>query len=281
MAIIACIECDKIFPTKDEFFSHGTSCQSIRQKFKKPKKGFKCQFCSQIFLKRMKLKRHYKKVHGGHPDKNRSCPFCEKVFKLRPSIKYLFCHIKVIHCTESDKDVYKSIADEFKQYKEQNGVKCDQCGKFYYNNSSLRVHKLNEHGTDKSICSICACIFKSERHLNHHMAVRHSAPTIPCEYCGNLYKEKRALYRHIQSVHKQIKNYACNMCDIKFYDKCRLTKHKTVVHDKIKPYSCLLCKFRTGMYGNLNQHRRYVHGKLSMAKAEYDLLVMKDNPPDN
>ena len=265
--IIACYECDKIFKTDANFFSHLESCQP---------KVYNCEICLETFSTKGNLKKHCRYFHDAPPDEEKKCPFCEKAFKMKKSMKHLFIHIKSTHYSERENDLFKNVANEYDLYRQRNGIHCDQCGNLYSCPDSYSKHIQNIHGSENILCSECAEVFKNENNLKYHMITKHSKVTLYCEHCGHLYKEKRHLDRHIQTVHLQVKKYKCNLCNIKFADRFQQKLHNIEVHEKLKPFKCLDCEYRTARYGNLNLHRCNTHGKQKMPKPEYDELVNCD-----
>ena len=232
--------------------------------------------CSDIFSEKRFLKEHYKKIPHHYKQiilPGRQCPFCDEVFKVKKSIRNLFLHIKAEHDSESENDLFKNICDEYASYQETGKHCCDQCGKKFHTNDTLKIHVANVHGSEKIICSECGDVYKSVRGLQHHMYWKHSKAPLSCEHCGRLYMVKKRLKVHIQSVHMQIRNFKCNICDKRFIEPQHVISHKLAIHEKLKPFECLDCDFRTARYGNLNLHRNNTHKKKSMPKAEYDLIM--------
>ena len=282
--IVACYKCDKIFKSEEDFLKHYSSCMSIRQEritSVQQRKEYKCMTCSEIFYKKRILINHYKKIPHHYHKKiyykkilysGRKCPFCDQVFRVKKSIRNLFVHIKTIHDSESDNDLFKSICDEYANYQETAVHCCDQCGKTFNVIDTLRNHVEVIHGSGRIICSECGVVLKSLRTLKSHMSRKHRKVPIPCEKCGSLFETKSILRTHIRKVHMQIK-YMCKICDKRFSELQHVKNHKLAVHEKLKPFTCLDCDFRTAAYGNLNLHRNNTHKKRSLPKAEYDLIV--------
>ena len=275
--IIACFDCDKIFKSRNDFVIHDCKTNSYEKKHNEER--YQCEFCAATYFTKRKLNKHSRKEHGGdHLDKERVCPFCDKVFNMKPSIKGLFLHLKRSHGSENESYLFKEIANEFDLSKKLEAYTCDQCGKLYNSDHTLKDHKENVHHPDTFICPICGGVLKGKKSLAYHM-VSHKEATISCEQCGRLYKEKRKLNRHMKIVHMKVQNYKCDVCERKFGTLQQMKKHKLAVHEKQKPYNCLDCEYRCARYGNLNSHWRNVHGKPWMPKSEYDGLIEERTKP--
>ena len=273
--IIACYNCDKIFKSKQDFLRHCTNCKSTIKQYRIPslkiKKDYKCKTCPEIFSMKKSLKNHYGKIHS----QGRQCPFCDQVFKVKKSINKLLIHIKHMHDSESENDLFKNICDEYAVYKENVAHCCDKCGKVFTTNDSLKKHVNIVHGSETINCSKCPKIVKCLSSLRKHMRRQHSNIAVSCEYCGRLFERRERLRIHIQSIHMKMKNYKCNICDRRFAEQQHVRRHKLAVHEKLKPFTCLDCDFRTAVYGNLNLHRNNTHRKKNMPKAEYDRITKK------
>ena len=228
--IIACINCDKIFKSDADFYTHAKACKPNRENL-------------QI------------------------CPFCRRKLRNGSSVEHLYIHVKKFHSTESESVPFKKIEEEFALMKQR--VQCEKCGNHFASRHSLENHMRSLHVNETFTCTICDSTFNSKRYLHQHKIIHNIEPTIPCEYCGQVYRKEARLTMHIKRVHLQIRNFGCDICGKRFKSGKQLRDHSMAIHEKLKPYSCLLCSFECTKYGNLNLHRNKKHRIESMPKAEY------------
>ena len=134
---------------------------------------------------------------------------CDKEFKLSSDFKK---HFTILHANESK-------------------FECEQCGKSFAQEGSLRRH----------ISSI-------------HNCERHS-----CDFCEKSFSEKGTLYKHMKSVHEGILNHKCELCDMSFDIASRLQSHVETIHVGMKNFQCKSCDKTYTSSSALRLHSNSMH----------------------
>ncbi|KAF7269689.1 hypothetical protein GWI33_017274 [Rhynchophorus ferrugineus] len=149
---------------------------------------------------------------------------------------------------------------------------CEVCGKGFLRPSSLAIHQMAAHSTDKNVlCPVCGRAFKHQFFLNRHIANIHTAKeettnrikndntegtgdenAYQCTICGNFYRSRSSLKVH-KLRHEVPKAYLCNICGNRYSTKAIL-KHHQMVHTGEKNYSCNICGKRFRFYPSLKTH---------------------------
>jgi len=101
----------------------------------------------------------------------------------------------------------------------------------------LRNH-MNIHSS-KHKCSECGKTFYSNQALQMHRRSHSGAKPFECSVCGNRFTTAGSLTVH-NRIHTGEKPYKCRLCDKAFYQRSKLTTHLRI-HSRDKPYKCLLC----------------------------------------
>lgn len=110
---------------------------------------------------------------------------------------------------------------------------------------------MGDHADAKSqkfICGVCWCGFKSRQRLTKHLSIKHKVgqknlrPGITCFVCFKVLKNLNALDVHMRT-HTKARPFPCNTCKAAFQTKANLQRHiKT--HTGEKPYACTYCESR-------------------------------------
>ena len=127
--------------------------------------------------------------------KEHPCLKCNEIF---PSRRKMREHILTNHAGDGLKD-----------------VRCNLCGKNFYDSSGLKIHLANVHGAEKKFkCDRCDKTFAQRCHLRVHISTVHEGQKkYKCEECGKAYTEPRNLKIHIESKHQGVKKCQCDKCD--------------------------------------------------------------------
>ena len=172
-----------------------------------------CKFCNDYFHQFLDLHNHIEEVHEGNKNPN-ACNLCEKSFSRKSDIKK---HIHTVHegsikdficnlCQKSFKRAsalmgHSSIFHEGVNVFEKHD--CDHCNKIFTRINDLNIHKINVHGTLKSI-----------------------------NKCENDSAELDDSKRHKNSVHEGLKLvYKCNKCTYNSDERATIKGHVTTAHD--------------------------------------------------
>jgi KRAB domain-containing zinc finger protein len=109
------------------------------------------------------------------------CPICEKPFASR---YYLKKHV-ILHTNELP-------------------YKCDECGKLFRWQASLKNHRMMEHdGPKPQVCKECGQGFKSLHSLKKHCLIDHgSAKIFTCSFCPKYFLSSYAQARH-EVIHQK------------------------------------------------------------------------------
>ena len=166
--IIACFNCDKIFKSDADFYTHAKACKPYQENVQR-------------------------------------CPFCRRKFRNGSSVEHLYIHVKKFHIKESESVAFKKIEEEFALMKQR--MQCEKCGNYFSSRHSLANHMRSLHVNGIFTCTICGSTFKSKRYLHQHQIIHNIKATIPCEHCGQVYRIECRLRMHIKRVHLQIRNF--------------------------------------------------------------------------
>ncbi|KAJ4425927.1 hypothetical protein ANN_27553 [Periplaneta americana] len=163
--------------------------------------------------------------------------------------------------------------------------KCDDCGKSFFDSTSLNTHAvLNKHKRPL-ISDVCGKNFlhlnRLKRHARIHTgeksfgsdlcgkkcslsaklkkqtAVQTDQKAFSCVTCGKKFSQSVNLKIH-ERKHTGEKPYSCDICGKKFSCGHNLKKH-TRIHTGEKPFSCDICGKKFSESGNLNKHTVLSH----------------------
>lgn len=156
------------------------------------------------------------------------CSICENYFKTKATFDSHFeeCHQPLMACTQS------TLPEGFDDFEKD----------------SLLVGDDIDLETQRFICCVCWCGFKSRQKLTKHLSAKHKIsqkdlrPGVTCFVCFKLFKNLHALDVHMRT-HSNARPFSCDMCIAAFQTKANLQRHiKT--HTGEKPYACTYCTSR-------------------------------------
>ena len=172
-----------------------------------------CKFCNDYFHQFLDLHNHIEEVHEGHKNPN-ACNLCDKSFSRKSDIKK---HIHTVHdgsikdficnlCQKSFKRASALMGHSSIFHKGVNVFEkheCDHCNKIFTRINDLKIHKINVHGTLKSINK--------------------------CEYASEELEDSK---KHKNSVHEGLKLvYKCNKCTYNSDERATTKGHVTTAHN--------------------------------------------------
>ena len=168
-----------------------------------------CDKCGKRYNTPGHLREHIKSAHDGikKPRSPATCPICLQTFKSAVAMN---CHRNIEH---------------YHKYQ------CNDCGKYFGNNSRLEIHRNIEHD-HKYQCHHCGKNFGAACNLEQH-SKWHKEPKFPCKFCDKMFKLEQSLETH-ERMHTGEKPFPCLLCDSKFASSAGLNQHKRGVH-KIAP----------------------------------------------
>jgi len=135
---------------------------------------------------------------------------------------------------------------------------CEDCGKVFYNNSTLSYHRLTVHGNPEKnfSCPHEGCAFRAfsihevKKHVLyvHDKVPRPKPPKVPCPDCDKLFSGNFARNMHLRKIHGHtdivVKEWAmqCSKCPKRFKDKRFFYSHLNRVHGENYDLSIYISK---------------------------------------
>ena len=199
--------------------------------------------CREAFQPSMNLEQRIGNVHVTKPGKKHQD--CENTSK---SEKSLGRHSKNKHGGH-----------------DRNKYQCEQCGREFSFNSSLKRHKKTVHTAIlREQCPDCKKMFKNKRFLNKHKKYEHAGYDgngYRCEQCGRVFSFYTSLKRHKGSVHATVPREQCPDCKKMFKSKRLLNEHRKYEHADYDEdrFQCEQCGRVFSYYNSLNRHKGIVH----------------------
>ncbi|KPJ09113.1 Zinc finger protein 62-like [Papilio machaon] len=162
------------------------------------------------------------------------------------------------HLQTSTAVLHDILKGENEETTDSGGEPCPQCGKYYKNAHTLKMHYGLKH-PDIPVefeCISCNKKYSSLLSLQKHMRYMHryqhrckacyrTFPSIemlqqhgtccrnadvPCDFCGKIFNSRLALKNHIKYKHSEQSNGYCNICRRTFTSARALANHTAAIH---------------------------------------------------
>ena len=162
---------------------------------------FTCMICHKGFISKRGYSIHKFQHTGERPHK---CGICSKSFIKPWNLQY---HHRTVHTNDHQK------------------LQCEECGKYYMSNFSLKKHQEAKHlGLKPFQCQYCKANFKYKKSLVVHELNHQGIKSFQCTICGKRFVDTAGLNRH-ERTHRGDKPFSCFRCTKSFTQKHTLKKH--------------------------------------------------------
>ncbi|CAG0886600.1 unnamed protein product [Cyprideis torosa] len=258
-----------------------------------------CKVCGQAFRKRVSLQSHMLFKHGSKtrcvvcstlvPDsklsehmedhekgKQHTCKKCGQTF-IRATLlrSHLHQHTPKVICTICGKEVKTNHLRPHLQKHSTVRVKCDQCGREYKNEVTLKVHIRYSHTKRKErpllLCQSCGKGFREQFKLKQHQ-LTHGEPKCQCPDCPKKFVTDQQMRKHAKKHTRSRQfEFECSRCLKVFAFAKNLQYHVDTAHLGIRPHACPQCPERFEHVLGLRHHVKVVHdgsGKQGTSKAK-------------
>ena len=122
--------------------------------------------------------------------------------------------------------------------------KCNQCDKFFGDNSTYKSHLKIHQQPNQHKCDVCNKGYPSLSRLNAHKKVHDPSTYVNCKWCNKEFKNKKNLPAHEKTCKRQpggrdaaVRDKKCPYCDSAYFHQKDLKhhiseKHKSRAHQK-------------------------------------------------
>ena len=272
---------------------------SRRPKYFGAYKPMVCSICNKRFADETALEDHFHS-HPGNEDY--VCDVCDARFPVKSKYYRHMATHQQPHCGICQK-FFSDREEQENHMKMHVGKKlysCNECGKVFTKQSSLKQHLLIKKATIQSVekppsCSICHEIFAQKSQLEDHMGMHAKKKIYSCPICGDNFTKLNSWNRHktlhtetvtnetelqklqillkeTETIESEEKLWVCNFCHKKFEQISELETHMGI-HAKRTIYSCDICGASFTKRKSLDRHKTS-HKDLDAAKN-----IQKDPMP--
>ena len=228
-----------------------------------------CDFCGKQYSNQAKLKSHIYGIHKVGIPKNKinaeknlkiECLKCQRLIRKSYIEKHILkCQIKCNPCGIKFSNKFEYACHQ-KEVHPPLEIKCQICGKSYYN-ASIKQHIKSVHEKIKDFqCAKCGKAFSEKGSLKWHDKMVHTGSRdFKCDQCIKSYKKSHHLKNHIMEVHEGKKDHVCSFCGKPFGNSKNLKRHTDIIHKGIKRWKCDNCTNAYGQSHELKKHMEICH----------------------
>ena len=121
---------------------------------------------------------------------------------------------------------------------------CNECGRFFPNQSKLNLHHRNQ--TLKKTCELCDIIVGAPNYSRqmkdvHSFLDSNMNKQYKCDFCTQSFTRKDNFQSHVNTHTKPSQELSCKVCTKKFKHKRYLKAHFKI-HDEKTIINCTLCE---------------------------------------
>lgn len=271
---LCCEICDRNYSKRANLIIHMWGVHKIKITSSQAR-PHKCliKTCKKSYKSRKSLLQHYRKDHGGNPERkwkrtsaeiesgsnDVKVEIPEDVVTSKARSICLICDKRYANhwaCAVHMMQVHKIKMPELER-----PHSCDECHKSYVTRGHLARHLKATHGiggkrtsneANGFECYMCHEEFKLSELLKKHTSKMH-LPAERSSICPTCGLSTPRLGRHIMLAHS-VKESQCQICQRVYSHPSRLTSH---MKTHTLPAQCDLCPKRFASNGAMRQHRRY------------------------